>query len=439
MKGTIKVHLRLDKTLKDGMTPIELVYSVSNQRKYLNTGLKVYPKYWDSITQRSRYVPLKEARRLQPLNHILTEDEVDDIANQLDLVCAKLRAIEQAYLVRKEPFSSKMVLSEYRRQLIPLKKKEEPNNYVFDFISQYIRDNSVSRVKGSLSVYRSLGVHLKDYQEHLGRSITFESIDYSFFQSFQNFLIGRTVTLKNGESKGLLNNTTIAKQLSTLKTFLSYARRRGIALNDDYRDYRINRQSLEVIALTQVELDKLLSFELSNNSRLRRVRDVFCFSCFTGLRYSDLKQLRWEHIKSDEIVLTVTKTKSRLIVPLSKYSSSILEKYKDCERPLPVMSSQNMNYALKDLGELVGIDEPIEIVRYRGPNRLVNVYPKYKLLTIHTGRKTFATLSLERGMSAEETMSITGHSDYKSFRRYVRITEERKKVVMNKAWGQGVI
>ncbi len=435
MKGTIKVHLRLDKTLKDGMTPIELVYSVSNQRKYLNTGLKVYPKYWDSITQRSRYVPLKEARRLQPLNHILTEDEVDDIANQLDLICAKLRAIEQGYSVRKEPFSSKMVLSEYRRQLIPLKKKEEPNNYVFDFISQYIRDNSVSRVKGSLSVYRSLGVHLKAYQDHSGRSITFESIDYSFFQSFQNFLIGRTVTLKNGESKGLLNNTTIAKQLSTLKTFLSYARRRGITLNDDYRDYRINRQSLEVIALTQVELDKLLSFDLSNNSRLGRVRDVFCFSCFTGLRYSDLKQLRWEHIKSDEIILTVTKTKSRLIVPLSKYSSSILEKYEDCERPLPVMSSQNMNYALKDLGELVGIDEPIEIVRYRGPNRIVNVYPKYKLLTIHTGRKTFATLSLERGMSAEETMSITGHSDYKSFRRYVRITEERKKVVMNKAWG----
>ena len=57
MKGTIKVHLRLDKTLKDGMTPIELVYSVSNQRKYLNTGLKVYPKYWDSVKQRSRYVP----------------------------------------------------------------------------------------------------------------------------------------------------------------------------------------------------------------------------------------------------------------------------------------------------------------------------------------------------------------------------------------------
>jgi integrase len=192
---------------------------------------------------------------------------------------------------------------------------------------------------------------------------------------------------------------------------------------------------LEVIALTQEELNRLFLCDLSNDKRLANVRDVFCFSCFTGLRYSDLKQLRWEHIKSTEIVLTITKTKSRLSIPLSEYSSTILDKYKQAGRPLPVISSQNMNYALKELGELVGIDEQIEIVRYRGAQRIINVYPKHRLLTVHTGRKTFATLSLERGMSAEETMSVTGHSDYKSFKRYVRITEERKKLVMNRAWG----
>jgi integrase len=232
-----------------------------------------------------------------------------------------------------------------------------------------------------------------------------------------------------------LNNTTIAKLLSTLKTFLGYAKRRGVIINPDYKDYRIVRQELEVIALTQEELNRLFLCDLSNDRRLAKVRDVFCFSCFTGLRYSDLKQLRWEHIKSSEIVLTITKTKSRLSIPLSDYSSAILDKYKQAGRPLPVISSQNMNYALKELGELVGIDEQIEIVRYRGAQRVINVYPKHRLLTVHTGRKTFATLSLERGMSAEETMSVTGHSDYKSFKRYVRITEERKKLVMNRAWG----
>ena len=65
-----------------------------------------------------------------------------------------------------------------------------------------------------------------------------------------------------------------------------------------------------------------------------------------------------------------------------------------------------------------------------------NTYPKHQLISVHTGRKTFATLSLERGMSAEEVMHCTGHLDYKSFKRYVKITEARKKLVMGKAWGK---
>jgi len=435
MKGTFKIHLRFDKTLKSGMVPMEIVYSVSNQRKYLNTGEKIYPKYWNQFTQKCIYLPVKDAKKVYPSQQLHSQMQIDAITNRLDCIYNRIRSIEQDFVRSKTPFSSHMVINAFKEQETTPIKKEEPRNYLFDFIANYIEENKPLRVKGSLSVYKSLAKHLGVYQNYLGEHISFESIDYHFFQSFHNFLISRTVDLANGESIGLLNNTTIAKLLSTLKTFLGYAKRRGVVLNPDYKDYRIVRQELEVIALTQEELNRLFLCDLSNDKRLANVRDVFCFSCFTGLRYSDLKQLRWEHIKSTEIVLTITKTKSRLSIPLSDYSSAILDKYKQAGRPLPVISSQNMNYALKELGELVGIDEQIEIVRYRGVQRIINVYPKHRLLTIHTGRKTFATLSLERGMSAEETMCVTGHSDYKSFKRYVRITEERKKIVMNRAWG----
>jgi len=119
-------------------------------------------------------------------------------------------------------------------------------------------------------------------------------------------------------------------------------------------------------------------------------------------------------------------------------------------KPLPVISNQKLNQYLKGwqekgkdgilkhnkgLCEIAGINESIEIVRYRGTQREAIVYPKYELIGVHTGRKTFATLSLEKGMSSEEVMAITGHKDYKSFKRYVKITEQRKKVVMIKAWG----
>ena len=104
-------------------------------------------------------------------------------------------------------------------------------------------------------------------------------------------------------------------------------------------------------------------------------------------------------------------------------------------RPLPIISNQKLNDYVKELCKMAGITEQVEIVRYRGTKREAITYPKFKLIGVHTGRKTFATLSLEKGMSAEEVMTITGHRDYQSFKRYVKVTEQRKKTVMLKAWG----
>lgn len=262
--------------------------------------------------------------------------------------------------------------------------------------------------------------------------VAFETINYQFFQSFQRFLLDRS-KLVNGVPVPSFNNTTIAKQLSTLKTILNYARIHGIEIPDKYRQFKINRESLEVIVLTSQEFEKLYNYNLTNK-KLQQVRDIFCFSCGSGLRYSDLAQLKWEHIKDGEIKFTVKKTKESLTVPLNPYTSAILKRYEGQMRPLPMISNQKLNKYLKELCELAGIDEPIEIVRYRGIKREETIYPKYELIGVHTARKTFATLSLEKGMSAEEVMSITGHKNYQAFKRYVKITEQRKKVVMKKAW-----
>jgi integrase len=153
------------------------------------------------------------------------------------------------------------------------------------------------------------------------------------------------------------------------------------------------------------------------------------------LRYSDIAQLRREHLRKNEIRLKVQKTKSDLTIPLNSISAAILEKYSHNQKPLPVISSQNLNYAIKDLCKLAEINKPVEVVRFSGKKRIVTVKPKYEFIHFHTGRKTFVCLSLEKGMGAEEVMTITGHTDYKSFKRYVYVTEKRKQVVMNKAWG----
>ena len=85
---------------------------------------------------------------------------------------------------------------------------------------------------------------------------------------------------------------------------------------------------------------------------------------------------------------------------------------------------------------MAGINEPVEIVRSFGNKKIATVYPKYELICVHTGRKTFVTVSLEKGMTAEQVMAISGHTNYESFKRYINVTEQRKKIAMQKAWGE---
>ena len=435
--GTIRFELRTGKADKTGKAPVRLVYQISGQRKYFNTGLKLIPECWNLKTQRAIYMDKKTAKKgfpEKPYDLFLTETEAKELNGELENLTQKVEAIERRFELDTIVYSAEMVIEKLNNDIKPTTKKEAPNSLVFDYIEKYIETHRATRVPGSLSVYKSLKNHLQGYQISTRAKLSFDKIDYTFFQSFQNYLLGLT-KLEHGKQVPLLNNTTVAKQLSTLKTFLSYARKEGLTVSDRYKEFRIKKEKLEVIALTNTEFETLYHFDLSGNKKLAQVRDIFCFACTTGLRYSDLAQLKPEHIKNDTITLVVQKTKEELSIPLSGYSKAILAKYKDGQKPLPIISNQKLNDYLKELCELAGINEPIEIVRFRGSNREAITYPKYELIGVHTGRKTFATLSLEKGMNAEEVMTITGHRDYQSFKRYVKITEQRKKLVMIKAWG----
>lgn len=443
--------LRTDKILKDGKAPINLFYTLNNVRLRYSTDQKIWPEYWDKKKREPVYLKQAEAKKLLPnlsANEYLTSVEINDISAELIRISSRIKSIENTFIALQKPFSAKMVIDELKKQEQDrgnaLVKVEEPTNLLYDFMDRYISAHETVREPGSLTVYKSVKNHLKAYQDATRHRPTFEGMTYDFFNEFNDFLIKRVQIGKDGKPKmddngkkiPLLNNTTIAKALSTLKTFLGYAKRQGINVNDGYRNFTIKKQTLEVIALEQEEFDAILELDLTGDKRLDKARALFVFSCATGFRYSEVKQLSHEHISDNIITLTVTKTKTELSVPLNSISASVLDKYKGQATPLPRVSNQGLNRSVKDLCKKAGIVKPIEIVRYSGVKKVVTVYPKYKLIHFHTGRKTFCTLSLEKGMSAEEVMELSGHSDYRSFQRYVKVTENRKKLVMLKAWGE---
>jgi len=213
----------------------------------------------------------------------------------------------------------------------------------------------------------------------------------------------------------------------------------GIYDDNTFEKFRPKLKSSEqkIIFLTRDELQRIRDLEIPETKNyLERVRDVFLFCCFTGLRYSDVYNLRKSDIKDGHIEITTIKTHDYLVIELNDHSRAILEKYEDVhfegDKALPVTSNQKMNTYLKELGKLAGIDEPIKQTYYIGNERKEEVHPKHELLASHVGRRTFICNALSLGIPAQVVMKWTGHSDYKAMKPYIDIADDIKAESMTK-------
>ncbi len=275
--------------------------------------------------------------------------------------------------------------------------------------------------------FAAIRKHLKDFDP----SLSFSQIDDAKMQRYFEYLQHKD-----------FRNTTIAKHLAFVRWFLRWAANNGYYNGTAHNTFRpkmkgINGNSKEIIYLTQNEIKILETHQfLPSQSSLERVRDVFLFSCFTGLRYSDVAKLKRSDIKDGFIEVVTKKTNDGLRIELNKHSQVILDKYKDIQFPddlaLPVISNVKMNVYLKNLGQVCGIDAPTRIVYFQGNKRMEQVLPKWALLTTHCGRRTFVITALQLGIPSEVIMKWTGHSDFSAMKPYVKIVDELKARLMTK-------
>ena len=254
----------------------------------------------------------------------------------------------------------------------------------------------------------------------------FEKFNEEYISSYQKFL-------EDKDHK----NSTISKELAALKWFLKWAKRKGYNKFSEFELFKPKIKNIQkkIIFLNQSELKKLREFEIpEENKNLEKIRDIFLFQCFTGLRYSDVFNLKKANIRENYIEVTTLKTSENLIIELNKLSKNILEKYKDIEgeKALPVISNQKMNDYLKELAELAGINDLVTTTYYKGNVRFEEITPKYALLGTHAGRRTFVCNALSLGIPPNVVMKWTGHSDYKSMKPYIDIADEIKATAMDK-------
>ena len=236
-----------------------------------------------------------------------------------------------------------------------------------------------------------------------------------------------------------LKNSTIEKKLGYLRWFLNWATDRGYNTNLDYKKFHptLKMTQRKVIYLTKEEIARVRDLELSKaQAYLDPIRDIFLFCCFSGLRHSDVNNLRRSDIKGDHIEVTTVKTADSISIELNKVTRDILEKYKDTpfkdNKALPNYTNQAMNRDIKELCKLAGINEEIRVTTYKGNVRTDKIQPKWELVGTHTGRRTFIVNALSLGITPNIVMKWTGHSDYKAMKPYTDIVDSIKASSMTK-------
>jgi site-specific recombinase XerD len=230
------------------------------------------------------------------------------------------------------------------------------------------------------------------------------NIDYSFISDFEYYL-----------KAGVCAHNTAMKYLGDLKKIVLLCVKRSWLLKDPFLGYKMSRRDVQKDFLVDQELDAIIRKEFVTE-RLSLVRDIFLFSCYTGLAYADVKRLKRSDIRigidhKRWIFIQRQKSSTPSPVPLLPAALQILNKYKDHPRctsadlALPVLTNQKMNEYLKEIADLCQIT---------------------KTLTYHTARHTFATtVTLNNNVPIESVSKMLGHKSLKQTQHYAKILNKK--------------
>ncbi len=243
---------------------------------------------------------------------------------------------------------------------------------------------------------------MEEYKMH---DVPMQLINHHMVRKFEVYLL----------TKRMCNHNTTIKYLQNFKRIVMIGFKNGWVKINPFADYKLTLREVDRPYLTEKELQNIINLEISI-PRLEIVRDLFVFSCFSGLAYIDLFQLKASELEfaSNGILWIRTrrqKTKVKAQIPLLAEATFIIEKYCDLtvlkaeERVFPVLSNQKTNAYLKEIQTLVGLE---------------------KILTFHVARHTFATtVTMMNGVPIESVSRMLGHKDIKSTQHYARIVDTK--------------
>lgn len=390
MNATISIlfYLKRAKANAQGLAPIFQRITINGRRLDNSTGKFVDPSKWHPEMSKMRGNS-EEARLINGhLDNLRTKILIAEKELNKKDIPVNLETLKNILLGTKER----------QRLLVPI--FEEHNNKIKELLG-------IEYAPGTYERYQTSLKHTKDFLnwKYSISDIDITKIDHAFITDYEFYL--RSV-------RKCANNTAV-KYIKNFNKIIKLCLANDWLEKNPFANYKSKVKEVERVYLSEVEIQNIINKDFKTE-RLSLVRDIFLFSCFTGLAYIDVKNLTKSHISigidGDKWIFTHRqKTESASKIPVLPVTQMIIDKYADHpqaineEKLLPILSNQKMNAYLKEIAAVCEIE---------------------KELTFHIARHTFATtVTLTNGVPIESVSKMLGHKNLRTTQHYAKVLDKK--------------
>jgi len=361
---SVKTILRTDKKRKDGTCPIHYRITIEKKTVKIPSG-----EYAEEVNWNKNDGSVKGSK-----------------TSQINCLLDSQVSILKDFLRQQKSIGVELTVDLVKAFYSKTDKNDFATSYD-EFCKRKFKEVS----KGTQGHYLLLRKRILEYKPNL----KVQDINLKFIEKFDTFL----------RNKSVISDAGLFNRHKNLKTFIRFAIKEKLLEYNPYEDFKMPKCKEKFEYITVEEMDKIRNIDLSeekNKKGLGFTRDMFLFACCTGMRYSDVKNLKWSHIKSMQYIdgLYTQKTNAKLSMPLSRLAIKILMKYKryKTENVFPPRTNACLNRDLKKIAEICKIE---------------------KNITFHMSRHTYATILANNNVNPFHISKLMTHSKMGQTMNYV--------------------
>jgi site-specific recombinase XerD len=386
----IQFTIRLPKQQKSGLATVFARITVNGRRSEISLKKKIDPQNWDDVRGKAK----GRTDEVQKLNEYMerVRSLISDCYHQL---------VQEKKVITVDAVKC-LFLGEDQNEMTLRKLCTYHNSEMKDKLAH-----------GTMKNYSTTKKYIEKFlrEKYRRQDITLSELNYKFIMDFETYLQNH----KPKDHHKPLNNNGIMKHMERLRKMVNLAITLDWLIKDPFAKYKMRFEKVEREFLTQEELTSIIkkSFTIE---RLQLVKDMFLFSCYTGLSYIDAMSLTEDNLVKgidgrNWLVTNRQKTDTVVRLPLLPQASALIEKYRKHPRSVhlgtlfPVISNQKMNSYLKEIADVCGIIKP---------------------MTFHIARHTFATtVTLSNGVPIESVSKMLGHTSIRTTQIYAKVVESK--------------